>query len=116
VYKRRCINFVIFFLVPSLIFFYVCHSFTSLFSILLFILFFFLCIHTSSFLLFILLAFIFISALRTGTMTATGEKVTVGCLAKIEMNVQANAMRITFRTLHPSATSALMATAKIVLL
>ena len=68
--------------------------------------------HAFSFILFILL----ISALRTGTMTATGEKVTVGCLAKIEMNVQANAMRITFRTLHPSATSALMATAKIALL
>lgn len=58
----------------------------------------------------------FNSALRTGTLTPTGEKVTVGCLAKIEMNVQANAMRVTFRTLHPSATAALMATAKIALL
>ena len=56
------------------------------------------------------------AALRTGTLTPTGEKVTVGCLAKIEMNVQANAMRVTFRTLHPSATAALMATAKIALL
>lgn len=71
-----------------------------------------LAIHLITFILFTS----FILALRTGTMTATGEKVTVGCLAKIEMNVQANAMRITFRTLHPSATSALMATAKIALL
>jgi hypothetical protein len=33
-------------------------------------------------------------------------------LIKIEMNVQANAIRVTFRTLHPAATTALMVTAK----
>jgi hypothetical protein len=61
--------------------------------------------------------FIFLTAaLRTGALTPAGDKVTVGCLAKVEMNVQANAMRITFRTLHPSATAALMATAKIAML
>ena len=35
-----------------------------------------------------------------------------GCLVKIEMNVQSNAIRVTARTLHPAATQAVMATAK----
>ena len=56
------------------------------------------------------------SALRTGASAPNGEKITVGCLAKVEMNVQANAMRVTFRTLHPAASVSLMATAKIAFL
>jgi hypothetical protein len=56
------------------------------------------------------------ASLRTGAVKPSGEKVTVGCLAKIEMNVQANAMRVTVRTTHPAASTALMFTAKMVLL
>ena len=52
------------------------------------------------------------SSLRTSALTPTGEKITVGCLTKIEMNVQANALRVTFKTLHPAATAALMHTIK----
>ena len=52
----------------------------------------------------------------SGALTSTGEKINVGCLAKVEMNVQANAMRVTLRTLHPAATSALLQAAKFLLL
>mmetsp|Transcript_28020 Transcript_28020/g.39890 ORF Transcript_28020/g.39890 Transcript_28020/m.39890 type:complete len:1087 (+) Transcript_28020:36-3296(+) len=55
-------------------------------------------------------------SLRTGAVTSTGEKINVGCLAKIEMNVQANAMRVTLRTLHPAATAALLQATKFLLL
>lgn len=48
------------------------------------------------------------SNLRTGAKTPSGEKINVGCLAKIEMNIQANALRVTLRTLHPAATTAIM--------
>lgn len=33
-------------------------------------------------------------------------------MTKIEMNVQANALRVTVRTVHPAASSALMETVK----
>ena len=52
------------------------------------------------------------ASLRTGAKSASGEKINVGCLAKIEINVQANAIRVTFRTLHPAATTAMMETVK----
>ena len=52
------------------------------------------------------------ASLRTGTVTPTGDKISIGCLAKVEMNVQTNAIRLTIRTLHPAATVAIMATAK----
>lgn len=52
------------------------------------------------------------ASLRTGAKNANGEKISVGCLGKIEINVQANALRVTFRTLHPAATTALMETVK----
>jgi AP-2 complex subunit alpha len=56
------------------------------------------------------------SSLRTGQQTQTGEKISIGCLVKVEMNVQANAMRITVRTLHPAATHATMQTFQSLLL
>jgi AP-2 complex subunit alpha len=55
------------------------------------------------------------ATLRTGAQVPGGgptDKVSIGCLIKIEMNVQANALRVTARTIHPSATNAIMATAK----
>jgi len=52
------------------------------------------------------------SSLRTGAKTPAGEKINVGCLVKIEMNIQANALRVTLRTLHPAATTAIMDSAK----
>ncbi len=55
------------------------------------------------------------ASLRTGTLTAAGDKISIGCLAKVEMNVQTNAIRVTVRTLHPAATAAIMATAKALL-
>jgi hypothetical protein len=55
------------------------------------------------------------SSLRTGALTPTGEKINIGCLVKIEMNVQSNAIRVTARTLHPAATTAVMASAKALL-
>lgn len=51
-------------------------------------------------------------SLRTGATTATGDKVNVGCLAKIEMNAQANAIRVTVRTLVAPASNAIMQTVK----
>lgn len=55
------------------------------------------------------------ASLRTGAVTATGEKISIGCLVKLEMNVQSNAVRVTVRTLHPAASLAVMATAKALL-
>ncbi len=52
------------------------------------------------------------ASLRTGAKNASGENISVGCLLKLEMNVQANALRLTVRTLHPAATAALMDTGK----
>lgn len=52
--------------------------------------------------------------LRTGAVN-NGQKVSIGCLAKIEMNVQANAIRVTFRTQFPAATAAILQTAKALL-
>jgi hypothetical protein len=52
------------------------------------------------------------ASLRTGSLTPTGEKINVGCLVKLEMNVQSNAIRVTVRTLHPQASIAVMNTAK----
>jgi hypothetical protein len=54
------------------------------------------------------------ASLRTGTTTATGEKISIGCLAKVEMNIQTNAIRVTLRTLHPAATSSIMSSSKII--
>lgn len=56
------------------------------------------------------------ASLRTGATAPNGDKISIGCLAKIEMNVQANALRVTIRTLHPSATSSIMQTVKSLLL
>jgi hypothetical protein len=56
-----------------------------------------------------------VASLRTGTLAPSGEKISIGCLAKVEMNVQTNAMRVTVRTLHPAATAALMAAARAIL-
>jgi hypothetical protein len=55
------------------------------------------------------------SLLRTGAQGPNGEKINVGCLVKIEMNVQAKKLRVTARTVHPAATSALFACAKLLL-
>lgn len=57
------------------------------------------------------------ATLRTGTPVPgnPSEKVSIGCLIKIEMNVQANALRVTTRTIHASATAAIMQTAKALL-
>ena len=52
------------------------------------------------------------SLLRTGAQGPTGEKINVGCLVKIEMNVQAKKLRVTARTVHPAASTALFACAK----
>ena len=55
------------------------------------------------------------ASLRTGALTASGEKISVGCLAKVEMNVEAQAIRVTFRTLHPSASASMLATIKLLI-
>ncbi len=52
------------------------------------------------------------STLRTGTVGPNNEKMSIGCLVKIEMNVQASAIRVTVRATHPAAASALVETAK----
>ena len=56
------------------------------------------------------------SSLRTGALTPTGEKINVGSLIKIEMNVQSNAMRVTLRTIHPAASVSILQTIKSLLL
>ena len=55
------------------------------------------------------------ASLRTGALGPNGEKVSVGCLVKIEMNVQSNAVRVTARTLHPAATAAVFESARTLL-
>jgi hypothetical protein len=52
------------------------------------------------------------SSLKTGATGPNGDKISVGCLVKIEMNVQSNAIRLTARTLHPAATSAIFECAR----
>jgi hypothetical protein len=52
------------------------------------------------------------ASMKTGAMSPTGDKISLGVLVKIEMNVQANALRITVRSVHPAATSAVMQTSK----
>lgn len=57
------------------------------------------------------------ATLRTGTVNeATGDKVSIGCMVKIEMNVQANAMRVTLRCVQPAASQAILRTVKSLLL
>ena len=56
------------------------------------------------------------ATLRTGMLTEAGDKVSVGCMAKIEMNVQANAMRVTLRCVRPDAATAILQTVKNLLL
>lgn len=51
-------------------------------------------------------------SLRTGAKNPAGEAISVGCMTKIEMNVQANALRVTVRTVHPAASTAIMETVK----
>jgi hypothetical protein len=51
-------------------------------------------------------------SLRTGAKNPAGENISVGCMTKIEMNVQANALRVTVRTVHPAASTAIMETVK----
>jgi hypothetical protein len=51
-------------------------------------------------------------SLRTGSAGPNGEKISVGCLVKIEMNVQSNAVRVSARTLHPAATLAVFESAR----
>ena len=55
------------------------------------------------------------SSLKTGAPGPSGDKISVGCLVKIEMNVQSNAIRLTSRTLHPAATAAVFECARSVL-
>jgi len=55
------------------------------------------------------------ATLRTGATTPNGEKISVGCLAKVELNGPSNSIRITLRTLHPAATTAMMDAAKTLL-
>ena len=55
------------------------------------------------------------SLLKTGALGGNGEKISVGCLVKIEMNIQAKKLRVTARTVHPAATAALFACAKTLL-
>jgi hypothetical protein len=52
------------------------------------------------------------ASLRTGAMSAAGQKMNVGCLSKLEINVQMNAIRVTIRALHPAASAAMLATVK----
>ena len=51
-------------------------------------------------------------SLRTGALGPNNEKISVGCLVKIEMNVQSNAVRVTARTIHPAATTAVFESAR----
>jgi hypothetical protein len=56
------------------------------------------------------------ATLKTGALNAAGEKVAIGCMAKIEMNVQANAIRVTLRCVQPAAAQAILQTVKNLLL
>lgn len=56
------------------------------------------------------------ATLQTGVLNAAGEKVAIGCMSKIEMNVQANAIRVTLRCVQPAAAQAILQTIKNLLL
>ena len=48
------------------------------------------------------------SSLRTGTISASGEKVSIGCLLRMTLDSSSNSIvNIEIRTLHSSATEAL---------
>jgi len=47
------------------------------------------------------------AALRTGTTNAGGDKISVGCLVRLEMNEHANAYRLTVRTAVPTVSRSL---------
>ncbi|KAJ1455907.1 hypothetical protein M885DRAFT_518780 [Pelagophyceae sp. CCMP2097] len=49
------------------------------------------------------------TALRTSTVNAGGEKISVGCLVRLEMNAGAKAYRLTVRTAVPHVSTALAA-------
>jgi hypothetical protein len=53
------------------------------------------------------------SSLKTGSTNPKGEKINIGCMAKIEMNLQSRSVRLTLRTLHPMATQSILETIKI---
>lgn len=52
------------------------------------------------------------SSLKTGATAPNGQKINIGCLVKLELHEQTNAIRITCRTLHPAATSSILSTVK----
>ncbi|OQS04089.1 AP-2 complex subunit alpha [Thraustotheca clavata] len=43
---------------------------------------------------------------RTGTAAPTGDKISVGCLVRLEANAQANSYRLTVRAVHPDVSVA----------
>lgn len=51
------------------------------------------------------------STYRTGTTNAAGQPISVGCLLRVEINVQAKAFRVTVRTTHPVVSRGLLQTA-----
>ena len=55
------------------------------------------------------------SSLRTGATTQQGEKISIGCLVKLEIHLQSNSVRVTVRTLHPAATHAIVEVARALL-
>jgi hypothetical protein len=56
------------------------------------------------------------ASLRIGAINQqTGEKLTLGCLIKIEMNPQSNAFQVTIRAVTPAAASAMLQTAQTLL-
>lgn len=57
------------------------------------------------------------ASMRTGAINASNnEKISVGCLIKVEMNIPAKALRVTCRTVSPVASNCLMQAVKLMLL
>ncbi len=51
-------------------------------------------------------------SLKTGAKDPNGNKIAVGSLIKIEMNVDANALRVTIRSVYAATSAAMMETVK----
>jgi hypothetical protein len=56
------------------------------------------------------------ASLKTGTLTAANEKISIGCLVRLQMDKLSGCVTVGVRTLHPAATTSTLATIKALLL
>jgi hypothetical protein len=55
------------------------------------------------------------ASLKTGTLTERNEKISIGCLVRLQLDQMSGVATVAVRTLHPAATAATMETIKSIL-